>query len=63
MDLKKRAARMFTVLPGGWMSIKTFGHGGRLVNEWIVPEAEGRQIEQGYRPKGPRTTSPYRKVD
>ena len=62
MDLRKRAARTFTLLPNGWMSIKTFGHGGWLVNERIVPLAEGRQIEQGFRTKEPKT-GPYHKID
>jgi hypothetical protein len=63
VNLKKKAARTFTELPGGLMSIKTFGHGGRLVNERIVPVEEGRQIQQGYRPREQRATAPYRKVD
>lgn len=62
MDLKKRAARTFTVLPDGWMRIKTFGYGGRLVNERTVPLEEGRQIKQGYRPKEPKT-GPYHRID
>lgn len=61
-NLKKVAARTFHPEPGGNMSIKTYGHGGHLINERIVPESEGRQIKQGYRPKEP-PTGPYRKVD
>ena len=63
MKLDAKAARTFTRLPGGLMCIKTFGLGGRLISERVVPEAEGRQIEQGYRPKEQRITGPYRKVD
>lgn len=61
-DESKRAARTFTRLPGGLMCIKTFGHGGQLVNVRILPESEGRQIEQGYRPPEP-PYGPYHKVD
>ena len=62
MYMKQKAARTFTRLPGGLMSIKTF-KSGQLVSERIVPEAEGRQIMQGFRPPERRVTGPYRKVD
>lgn len=49
----KALARTFASEPGGWMRIKTYGPGGRLMSERIVPEWEGRQIMRGYRPKEP----------
>lgn len=62
-NLNKRAARTFSPGPDGFMSIKTYGHGGRFINERLVPESEGRAIKQGYRPGEPPINGPYRKVD
>lgn len=56
---EKKLVRTFTPLAGGLMSIKTFGEGGRLMSERIVPEEEGQQIQQGHRPPEP---SPFRRL-
>ena len=61
--VKKVAARTFARQAGGLMRIKTYGHGGRLVSVRIVPEHEGREIMQGYRPKEPSMGPYLGKVD
>ena len=59
----KVLARTFASEPGGWMRIKTYGPGGRLMSERIVPEREGRRIMSGHRPKEPMYGPSLGKVD